>query len=54
MKKDYIVILKNTNRQMTTTVQAWNSWCAMVKAVLMFRDLGFTRRDVVGVVDNNI
>lgn len=56
MKKTYTVILnkKNTNSKLTTDVQAWNAWCAMVKAGFLFRDLGFTHRDVIGVVDNNI
>ena len=56
MKKTYTVILnkKNTNTKLTTEVKAWNSLFAGIKAGVLFRDLGFTHKDLVGVVDNNI
>ena len=54
MKKTYTVIMKNANNQMTIETKAWNSWCAMVKAGFLFRDLGYTHKNIVGVVDNNI
>ena len=55
MKKTYIVILKNkTGSELTTTVKSWNMWTAGIKAVVLNYDLGFTTKDIAGVVDNNV
>ena len=54
MKKTYIVILKSkTGNSMTVSVDSWNMWTAGIKAAMLYNDLGFKYRDVVGVVDNN-
>lgn len=53
MKKIYIVILKTPYKELTTSVESWCAWMAGIKAVVLNYDLGFTFKDIVGIVDNN-